>query len=91
MSTPASSAPNLLSGIVDLGFGGNGPSNNELLTSSIVFLPGGTGLVAATQFGIQLLDLSGHVLATVDLPPSADGTQAPLLLGIGLASDLTDG
>ena len=82
---------NLLSGIVDLGFGGNGPSNNELLTSSIVFLPGGTGLVAATQFGIQLLDLAGHVLTTVDLPSSADGTQAPLLLGIGLASDLTDG
>ncbi len=87
---------NLLYGIVDNGFGDNGLGDNGLgdnglLTSSVAFLPGGTGLVAATSSGVQLLDLSGHVLATVDLPPDADGPPGPLLLGIGLASDLTSG
>ena len=78
---------NLLYGIVDNGFGDNGLGDNGLLTSSVAFLPGGTGLVAATSSGVQLLDLSGHVLATVDLPP--DGPSGPLLLGIGLASELS--
>ncbi len=80
---------NLLLGIVDNGLGDNGLSDNGLLTSSVAFLPGGAGLVATTSSGVQLLDVSGHVLATVDLPPSADGTPGPLLLGIGLASELT--
>ena len=80
---------NLLYGIVDNGFGDNGLGDNGLLTSSVAFLPGGTGLVAATSSGVQLLDLSGHVLATVDLPP--DGPTGPLLLGIGPASGLTGG
>ena len=75
---------NLLYGIVDSGLG-----DNALLTSSVAFLPGGSGLVAATSSGVQLLDLSGHLLATVDMAPGADGTQGPLLLGIGPASELT--
>ena len=80
---------NLLYGIVDNGFGDNGLGENGLLTSSVAFLPGGTGLVAATTSGVQLLDLSGHLLATVDLPPGADGPPGPLLLGIGPASELS--
>ncbi len=77
---------NLLYGIVDTGVGDNG-----LLTSSVSFLPGGTGLVTATSSGVQLLDLSGHLLATVDLPPGSDGPSGPFLLGIGLASDVSGG
>ncbi len=80
---------NLLHGIGENGSGDNGPGHNGLLTSSVAFLPGGTGLVAATSSGVQLLDLSGHVLATVDLPAGADGSPGPLLLGIGLASELS--
>ena len=82
---------NLLFGIVDNGFGDNGLGDNGLLTSSVAFLPGGTGLVAVTGSGVQLLDLSGHVLATVDLVPGGDGTPGPLLLGIGPASELAGG
>jgi hypothetical protein len=81
---------NLLYGIGENGSGDNGSGDNGLLTSSIAFLPGGTGLVATTSFGVQLLDLAGHLLATVDLPHT-DGTQEPLLLGIGLANELSDG
>jgi len=73
--------PSLLSGVIPSAFG-----DESLLSSSVMFLPGGVGLAALTNDGLVLLDLSGRVVATIALGPG--GGPGPPILGIGRADGL---